>query len=91
MVARDISQKKTRSLRITHNWNEVVCNNRHIVPIDAESLDTFSSGINQSQSVSLSSGELELSNSSIIRTLGSIASCNALAIKIALSIDKVVV
>jgi hypothetical protein len=74
-----------------YNWHEIIGNDSQIVAINTESLNSLRTGIDQPQSVGLSSRELELGNSGIIGAGSVVASSFRGAVKIHLSVDEVVV
>ena len=71
------------------DWHKIIRDDSHRMLVDAELLDTFSTSVNQPQSMRLPGGEMEFGKSSIVRTRRSIS--NERAIVVHFSVDQIVI
>lgn len=86
-----MAKKVQRALSLVWDqWNEIICNNSHHVPVQREFLDSLCTGIDQSKSMFLSSRELKFRQACMAVTGGLIARIECRAIEIVPSIDKVI-
>lgn len=93
MVSRDARKyENVKNVREgTYDWDEVVGDDRQIVPVNTEALDTSRSSINQPQSMRLASGKLEPRKSCVVCAFRVVTSCLGRTVKVHLAVDKVVV
>ena len=74
-----------------YDWDIIIGDHGHLVIVNAESLNTFRSSVDQSQSVCLASGEFEFRNSSIVCARRFISGSDSRAVEIHLAVDEIVV
>jgi len=75
----------------TYDWDKIIGNNRQIVAIDAESLNSFGSSVDQPKSVSLAGCEFELGDSRIVGAWSLVTGCDGGTIEVHLAVYEIVV